>query len=154
MAVVLHSGICKCNLPTSSFAHGHSHGGQGHGHSHGGHGHSHGNSHSHGHGHSHGNEHSHEGHEGHDTNSHLVPIQSASNSGEQQQQHLGGDGGGGQGQEEAVTSSSNINVRAAFIHVLGDLIQSTATFVAALLIKFKVITVTVTNSFIVIYSSF
>lgn len=32
----------------------------------------------------------------------------------------------------------NINVRAAFIHVLGDFIQSVGVFVAALVIYFKV----------------
>lgn len=32
----------------------------------------------------------------------------------------------------------NINVRAAFIHVLGDFIQSIGVFVAALVIYFKV----------------
>ena len=32
----------------------------------------------------------------------------------------------------------NVNVRAAFIHVLGDLLQSIGVFIAALLIWFKV----------------
>lgn len=32
----------------------------------------------------------------------------------------------------------NINVRAAFIHVLGDFIQSVGVFIAALIIYFKV----------------
>lgn len=36
------------------------------------------------------------------------------------------------------TEQSNINVRAAFIHVIGDFIQSTGVFVAALVIYFKV----------------
>lgn len=35
-------------------------------------------------------------------------------------------------------SKRNINVRAAFIHVLGDFIQSVGVFVAALVIYFKV----------------
>jgi len=35
-------------------------------------------------------------------------------------------------------SKKNINVRAAFIHVLGDFIQSIGVFVAALVIYFKV----------------
>ena len=34
--------------------------------------------------------------------------------------------------------SRNVNVRAAFIHVLGDLLQSIGVFVAALIIYFKV----------------
>ena len=32
----------------------------------------------------------------------------------------------------------NVNVRAAFIHVIGDLIQSAGVFLAAVIIKFKV----------------
>lgn len=35
-------------------------------------------------------------------------------------------------------AEKNINVRAAFIHVLGDLIQSVGVFIAALVIMFKV----------------
>jgi len=35
-------------------------------------------------------------------------------------------------------SKKNINVRAAFIHVLGDFIQSMGVFIAALVIYFKV----------------
>jgi len=35
-------------------------------------------------------------------------------------------------------SHSNINVKAAFIHVIGDLIQSVGVFIAALIIYFKV----------------
>ena len=35
-------------------------------------------------------------------------------------------------------STKNINVRAAMIHVLGDLVQSIGVLCAALLIKFKV----------------
>ena len=33
----------------------------------------------------------------------------------------------------------NINVRAAFIHVLGDIVQSVGVLIAAYVIKFKVI---------------
>ena len=33
----------------------------------------------------------------------------------------------------------NINVRAAFIHVVGDTVQSIGVLIAALVIKFKVI---------------
>lgn len=38
----------------------------------------------------------------------------------------------------AVYAEENINVRAAVIHVLGDLIQSTGVFISALVIKFYV----------------
>ncbi|CAJ0954359.1 unnamed protein product, partial [Mesorhabditis belari] len=105
--------------------HSHSHGGGGHGHSHGGapkkskkkvhaaesgHGHSHGgHGHSHG-GHGHGHSHSH-GSENSDKDTES--------------------GHSGHGHDGA-----NINVRAAFVHVLGDLIQSIGVLIAALLILF------------------
>jgi Co/Zn/Cd efflux system component len=41
-------------------------------------------------------------------------------------------------QVETSNPQQNINVRAAFIHVLGDFIQSFGVFVAALVIFFKV----------------
>lgn len=44
----------------------------------------------------------------------------------------GGGGGGGSGD-----GHENINVRAAFIHVVGDCLQSVGVFVAALVIFFK-----------------
>jgi len=40
----------------------------------------------------------------------------------------------------------NINVRAAFIHVLGDFIQSIGVFIAALIIYFKVLFETFSDS--------
>ncbi|XP_055957151.1 proton-coupled zinc antiporter SLC30A2 [Patella vulgata] len=40
-------------------------------------------------------------------------------------------------EEIIVPKQKNINVRAAFIHVVGDIIQSIGVFVAALIIKFK-----------------
>lgn len=43
--------------------------------------------------------------------------------------HGGGGNGGGHGE--------NINVRAAFIHVLGDVLQSIGVFCAAIIIYFK-----------------
>ena len=59
----------------------------------------------------------------------------------------GGDGGGGTDSESAhscggATSSSskktNINVRAAVAHVIGDLIQSVGVLIAAYVIKYRV----------------
>lgn len=41
-------------------------------------------------------------------------------------------------QIESHSPRQNINVRAAFIHVLGDFIQSFGVFIAALVIFFKV----------------
>jgi Co/Zn/Cd efflux system component len=41
----------------------------------------------------------------------------------------------------------NINVRAAFIHVVGDTVQSIGVLIAALIIKFKVISIVHDNNF-------
>lgn len=71
----------------------------------------------HQHGHSHGG-HSHGGHN-HDKNN-------------DEENGVDDDNPKGQG------SKRNINVRAAFIHVLGDFIQSIGVFIAALIIYFKV----------------
>ena len=40
--------------------------------------------------------------------------------------------------QQRTTHHSNLNVRAAFIHVIGDLLQSIGVFIAALTIYFKV----------------
>lgn len=45
-------------------------------------------------------------------------------------------GGGGHAHDSATDSGENINVRAAFIHVLGDVLQSIGVFCAALIIYF------------------
>jgi len=94
--------------------------GAGHGHSHGGgggHGHSHSNS-SGSHSHEHSHSHSHNGH----SHSESHELQSSGH------------------KKHGVAKSKvakDLNVRAAFIHVLGDLVQSIGVFVAALLIYFK-----------------
>lgn len=46
--------------------------------------------------------------------------------------------GHGHSHGSAGNSGENINVRAAFIHVLGDFLQSFGVFIAALVIYFKV----------------
>lgn len=82
-----------------------------HGHSHGGsssHGHSHGTGSSHGHSHGSSHGHSHGSSHGH---SHS---------------------------EKSQNQSTNLNVRAAFIHVIGDLVQSIGVLIAAIIIKFRV----------------
>lgn len=159
MYFVLHTNKCFQGVELSH--HGHSHSGGSHGHSHGGapsrgHGHSHG---GHGHGHSHGGEdhgHSHGtdaiqkcdsrtshthfnntasinaadvlpitdsyGHDDHHQFNHQVIVVT--------------------GAEESsliapADDSSNINLRAATIHVIGDFIQSVGVLIAALIIKFK-----------------
>lgn len=107
--------------------HGHSHfGSAGHGHSHGEHGHGeHGHSehrhveraeheHGHGNGHSHGHEHGHQ--HGHD--------------------HREGHGHSPRNHEDTKGSSIrfNLNLRAAYVHVIGDLIQNLGVLLAAGLI--------------------
>ena len=56
---------------------------------------------------------------------------------------VGGVGGGGHGHAhggdvdpETGVAKENINVRAAFIHVVGDFLQSLGVFIAALIIYF------------------
>ncbi|XP_034479779.1 zinc transporter 2 [Drosophila innubila] len=84
-------------------------GGSGHGHSH-----SHSHSHSHGYGHGHGHDHAQGNEEGHN-----VVIAN----GLKPSQHNG-------------TTERNLNLRAAMIHVIGDLVQSIGVFLASVLIKF------------------
>ncbi|XP_017790636.1 PREDICTED: zinc transporter 2-like [Habropoda laboriosa] len=73
------------------------------------HGHTHGSSHGHGHGHGHDSSHK--------TNRSIENER--------------------MDEESLARDKKNINVRAAFIHVLGDFIQSIGVFVAALVIYFK-----------------
>lgn len=130
--------LCLSECPVGSMAftlhqsgHGHSHGGlsSGHGHSHGtndksNHGHSHaaGN----GHGHSHKRNHSH------------------SNGNQENHSHGNGDveqhnGVDCQQQKSAGSRpQANASVRAAFVHVVGDLLQSISVLVSAIIIFFKV----------------
>jgi len=97
--------------------HGHAHGGGGHGHSH-----------------SDSNEHSHDGAHSHDAHSHDGHSHELQGS----QSH-----GHSHNETDAILSKprkklkKDLNVRAAFIHVLGDLVQSVGVFLAALLIYFK-----------------
>ena len=94
--------------------HGHSHGGGGHGHSHGGHSHS---------------EEIQEteiGKRGHDTEQ-----------GEEDDSQLGLLKQRLR-RKKKQENSENINVRAAFIHVIGDLIQSIGVVIAGYIIWFKV----------------
>ena len=43
------------------------------------------------------------------------------------------------GEQQNLKPNENINVRAAIIHVIGDFVQSIGVLLAAILIKFKVI---------------
>ena len=88
----------------------------------------HGHSHSHSHSHSHGN----------DTDRYQYePLDVASDRRERGVETEEEEEEGGEDSSET-RRHKNINVRAAFIHVVGDIIQSVGVLVAALIIKFKV----------------
>ena len=121
MTWYLHRNLVRCSIFFFPFRLGFTLHGSGHGHSHGlggGHGHSHG-------GDSHGHSHSHDDDESSDSNNVSGSINNSANE-----------------RDGLVKSKSklkkDLNVRAAFIHVLGDLVQSVGVFFAALLIYFKV----------------
>ncbi len=92
--------------------HGHSHGGEGHGHSHGGHGHSHG---------GHGRKKQDSSADAEEGNSLLSRFKRRLKRKKKKQE-----------------SSENINVRAAFVHVIGDLIQSIGVVIAGYIIWIRV----------------
>jgi len=120
----------------------HSHFGMPHNHDHDhGHGHGHGHSHGHSHSHSHGHSHGHHNHDhSHEKKSKItgeinLGVDIESQSGDSQSSnssHSDHDHGHGHGHGHG----ANINIRAAFVHVLGDLVQSIGVLVAALIIKF------------------
>ncbi|KFH74140.1 hypothetical protein MVEG_01353 [Podila verticillata NRRL 6337] len=85
----------------------------GHDHSHGGHGHDHGHDHNHGHSHSHSHEveHSHNSEHSHDHGSNTTVS--------------------------AQKKEVNINVQAATLHVIGDLISSVGVLIASIVIMVK-----------------
>ena len=96
--------------------------GIGHNHSHGiGGGHSHDHSHDIGGGHSHDHSHSNGLSSSHDKESSLSTKRISRST------------------SLLDAEKQNINVRAAFIHVLGDIVQSVGVLIAAYIIKFKVI---------------
>ncbi|KAG3013262.1 hypothetical protein PC119_g12572 [Phytophthora cactorum] len=124
MFIVACIGLVVNLILMQILGHGHSHGGGGgHGHSHGGdsHGHAHGDSSSstssdeEGHSHSHGHGHSHGGHG-----------------------HSHGDLENGLGEApKAKKKLENLNIEAAYIHALGDFIQSIGVCIAGGLIWYK-----------------
>lgn len=52
--------------------------------------------------------------------------------------HQHGHTHGGASDHHSNNNEENVNVRAAFIHVLGDFLQSTGVFVAAIMIYYRV----------------
>ncbi|KAK9904349.1 hypothetical protein WJX75_010009 [Coccomyxa subellipsoidea] len=106
-------------------------GGHGHGHSHGegGHDHGHGHSHSHSHsgGHFHGEKHSHNGHAHAEEDAHSHAEEGHAH----REGHAHGDG------LEERSEETNINLRGAIVHVIGDLVQSLGVALAGALIWWK-----------------
>ncbi|XP_074543374.1 proton-coupled zinc antiporter SLC30A8-like [Halichoeres trimaculatus] len=91
-----------------------------------GHGHSHGGVSSHGHGHSHRGVSSHgHGHSHNDTHRHIQISTDADVNNEQQNMS------GGR------TKQANASMRAAFVHVVGDLLQSISVLISAIIIFFR-----------------
>jgi zinc transporter 2 len=113
--------------------HGHTHGlagGGDHGHSHGGGGGDGGHGHSHGggqHGHSHGAHHGHS-HKGYSGVNDADETHSEDDSASLETDN---------GQQRSKADSRNVNVRAAYIHVLGDLVQSIGVCIAAVVVWVK-----------------
>jgi zinc transporter 2 len=115
MGLVLHFGKA-----------GHSHFGVPHNHDHD---HGHGHSHGHGHGHSHKHEikHDHK-HHGHGHTNHGADIESQNGDCHSHASH--------DEHTHDHDHQENLNIRAAFVHVLGDLVQSIGVLIAAIVIKF------------------
>ena len=105
----------------------------GHGHDHGhGHGHDHGHDHGHGHGHHNHSGHGHHNHSGHGHHNH---------SGHRHHNHNHDDHDHHEHDLENNASEKvefeNMNIRAAYIHALGDLIQSIGVCIAGVIIWVK-----------------
>ncbi len=109
------------------------------------HGHSHNNSTNHGHSHANPNGHSHSntsdhGHSHDNGNNHENSIAGIDNHGHShcEEDNLGHFDDPKMEFIEKIDDSSNINLRAAAIHVIGDFIQSIGVLIAAIIIYFKV----------------
>lgn len=114
--------------------HGHGHG-HGHGHNHG-HGHDHGHGQSHDHGHArHGHGHHHEEHE--TTHSHGISITTHHTHHEHGEHHHDHSEPLLKPNGEVKEKQRNINVQGAYLHVLGDSIQSIGVMIGGGLIWYK-----------------
>ncbi len=106
--------------------HGHGHG-HGHGHSHGHNHNSH--NHSHDHSHSHADDHDHEGtHLLHDEEHQYPPAAAANGSTSHPHSHS---------TSPTTTLDENLNLKAAYLHVLADLLQSLSVFFSGLIIWYN-----------------
>jgi solute carrier family 30 (zinc transporter), member 2 len=153
MFIVACIGLVVNLILMQILGHGHSHGGSGHGHSHGGsgHGHSHGGAsvakenhgHSNGHGHSHG--------EAASATKKKKKVKAANGHGhshggsDHESDHGHGHGHGdvelGNGSKKSDKTKShqleNLNIQAAYIHALGDFLQSIGVCIAGALIWYN-----------------
>lgn len=126
------------------------------GHDHGhGHSHDHGHGHSHDHGHGHGHDHGHHGHEDHDhgseddhMHSHGVTVTRYNRSEQGHHKHDGADPSAPLLNKSSDSSNKaegghknkkqqNINIQGAYLHVLGDSIQSVGVMIGGALIWYK-----------------
>ncbi|KAI8600543.1 cation efflux family-domain-containing protein [Dissophora ornata] len=121
MCIVASIGVAINIILAFALGHDHDHG-HGHGHDHG---HSHGHSHEHNHDHGHDHSHEHEHGNGH-SHSH-DPAHSHDHS---------SDGNKNKAQKKQ-KKEVNINVKAATLHVIGDLISSVGVLVASIIIMIK-----------------
>jgi solute carrier family 30 (zinc transporter), member 2 len=127
-----------------------SHGGDGHGHSHGisvgggdhGHSHSHGHGHSHDHGEHNGHDdkahnpnhnHDHDHDQDHDHHQHGHDLEQ----GEGDREGTGEGDDGDEPKKKRGTKFENLNIQAAYLHVLGDLLQSVGVTIAGAVIWWK-----------------
>ncbi|KAL7111044.1 hypothetical protein ACP275_05G063700 [Erythranthe tilingii] len=109
---------------------GHDHGhGHGHGHDHG-HGHNHDHGHDHGHGHGHGNGHDHGSEDDH-LHTHEVTV---TRHGQDHSEPLLSES---RAAEQKKKEQRNINVQGAYLHVLGDSIQSVGVMIGGAVIWYK-----------------
>ena len=151
MGLVLHGGcIKKCQVGHGKFGHGHSHGEGGHGHSHDPEGHPHVHIQVQGQENRPLNTHSGQTNYTQMANNNQYTMQSINqpcdvNSGHMTDFHQlpnhSTDGREVAVQEPEVRvlkAKRNINVRAAMVHVIGDLVQSIGVLIAAIIIKVKV----------------
>ena len=138
----LAANFCCAAILSWGGHHGHSHGAHGgHGHSHGGHGH--GCDHDdheeeHGHGHSHGSHDDHDNHEDHDCHDHHGHDHGHGHGHDHGHDHghshgsVNGDcSGHDHGEKPEKKKKKNLNIQGAFLHALGDCIQSVGVIIAA-----------------------
>ena len=120
---ILHSGDGHYHLGGEDHDHDHDHGHTHHEHNHGGHGHDHG--HSHGHTHDHGK-----------IKDEEVKKNLLENEEGHQAEHDHGHSHGHSHGHDHGPVESNINIDAAFLHVLGDMLMSVGVIIAATFIYF------------------